>query len=159
MSTPVKTPAASAGGALREQLITIIGAAVVAVFVAAWAWVLWLVWAQPPGADPVTLGGALVATAGALSTTVATLTASALGFTIADVKNRDDVSLSVSTVGKELSKPAAAAILAYLIVGLAVLVTWVVRESVAPELVVTFGFSILGWLVGGASAAFGTKSP
>lgn len=142
--------------AVRAQLITIIGAAVILAFVGVWGWVLILVWTQvpPPGSSTIALGNALVVTAGTLTTTVGTLTAGALGFTIADVKKKESLEVTVVNVGKQLSVPTAWAIVAYLLVGLAVLVTWIAREGVAPELIVTFGFSILGWLVGGAGAAF-----
>ena len=144
---------------IRAQLINLIGGTVVALFVIAWVWVLFLVWSgTPPEGEPVALGAALVVAVGTLTTTVGTLTASTLGFTIADVKRDPNKDVTVVNVGSEIPLAAAVAIVAYLLVGVAVLATWIIKESVSPELVVTFGFSILGWLVGGASGAFSTTT-
>lgn len=146
---------------VRSQLITLIGATVILLFVFVWGSVLISVWTYTPGDEGgvAPVGAAMVVAAGTLSTTVGTLTAGALGFTIADVKKDPDRQVTVVTIGKQLNAPTAWAVFAYLIVGVAVLITWLFREDVAPELVVTFGFSILGWLVGGAGAAFRDPSP
>jgi hypothetical protein len=42
----------------------------------------------------------------------------------------------------------------YLLVGFAVFLTWLLKEQTAPELVIAFALSLLGWLIGAASVVF-----
>jgi hypothetical protein len=48
------------------------------------------------------------------------------------------------------------AIIVYVAVSLAVFLTWVANEQVAPEVLSVYALSSIGWLVGSASVAFKT---
>ena len=79
------------GDFFRKQLFNIIAAVFLALFVIVWGNVLIQVWVfvpEIPGTPPQ-LNGAVVCAAGALSTSLSSLTASALGFTIAEVRREE----------------------------------------------------------------------
>jgi hypothetical protein len=106
-----------------------------------------------------------------LSTAVATGTAAVLGITI--VQERQ-VQLRVLAEGGTPSKGKVAwetfkqvfttaavlwiGILAYLIIGVLVVVAWYNESAVAPEVVATFGASVLGWGAGAIAAVFKASS-
>ncbi len=109
---------------------------------------------RPPDARAAT---GVITLAGLLGTTIATITASALGFTVAEVKAAKklaDSNFTASDVGAALSTPTLLAILVYVGVSVAVFFTWIANEEIAPEVLSVFALSSIGWLVGSASVAF-----
>ncbi len=73
---------------LRRQMFNIIAAVFLILFVLVWLAVLLRVgtWVPVAGLTAPALNGALVTAAGVMATSLGSLTASALGFTIAEVK-------------------------------------------------------------------------
>src|SRR6187551_1216054 len=78
---------------LRQQLFNIIAFVFLGLFVAVWTSVLLRVGFWVPDGRTVAppLNGALVTAAGVLATSLSSLTASALGFTIAEVRRDEEV--------------------------------------------------------------------
>lgn len=143
----------------RENLIKLVGAVIVVLFVSVWAYVLIRTWGYTPTtADPkLILGASVVTGAGALATAVGALTASSLGFSVAEVqKDNTATGIKLSKVGDSVGAGVGWAILAYVVIGVAVFWTWFAAEEKSPEVLNAFGVSVLGWLLGGASAFFRT---
>ena len=158
------------GEFFRKQLFNIIAAVFLALFVIVWGNVLFKVWVfipEVPGTAP-DLNGAVVCAAGALSTSLSSLTASALGFTIAEVR-REEQSGSGGQAGAgtfdaggittKLSGRVIAALMVYLVVGLLVLGVWLVKGTASTDLIGAFSLSLLGWIIGAAGVVFQTEKP
>lgn len=153
---------------LRQQLFNIIAFVFLGLFVAVWGAVLLRVGFWVPDGRTVAppLNGALVTAAGVLATSLSSLTASAMGFTIAEVR-RDElerepgspVAFSPSEVTAKLSGRIIAAIVVYLAVGLAVLLLWLAKGTASTDLIGAFALSLLGWLIGAAGVVFQTEKP
>ena len=162
---------------LRQQLFNIIAFVFLGLFVAVWGAVLLRVGFWVPDGRTVAppLNGALVTAAGVLATSLSSLTASALGFTIAEVR-RDElqrepgrpsgpgttastVAFNPSEVTARLSGRIVAAIVVYLAVGLAVLLLWLAKGTASTDLIGAFALSLLGWLIGAAGVVFQTEKP
>jgi hypothetical protein len=149
---------------IKNHIFDIIAALILLVFASAWIAVLAQVWAYPTGvaegettsAVPrLALSSALVLAAGVLATTIGTQTAAALGFAVAEVAaGGGSGTISAQAVAQKLPLWTYLGILVYLLVGLAVFVTWLVKEQTAPEVVIAFALSLLGWLIGAASVVF-----
>jgi hypothetical protein len=151
---------------LRRQLFNVIAAVFLLLFVAVWLAVLIrvLIWVPVGDATAPSLNGALVTAAGVMATSLSSLTASALGFTIAEVR-RDRVLETgegvsyPSEVAARLSGRIIAAIMVYMVIGLLVLVIWLFKGSASTDLIGAFALSLLGWLVGAAGVVFQTEKP
>ena len=146
---------------IKNHLFDIIAVLILLVFASAWIAVLAQVWAFAPvtedGGDAprLELSSALVLAAGVLATTIGTQTAAALGFAVAEVSAASGAgTLSAQDVAQKLPLWTYVGILVYLLVGLAVFITWLVKEQTAPEVVIAFALSLLGWLIGAASVVF-----
>ena len=150
----------------RRQMFNIIAAVFLILFVAVWLAVLLRVgtWVPTGTATAPALNGALVTAAGVMATSLGSLTASALGFTIAEVKRGQDeappgepgVSFPAEVAAK-LSGRIIAAIMVYMAVGLLVLIVWLVKGTASTDLLGAFELSLLGWLVGAAGVVFQTE--
>ena len=94
---------------LRQQLFNIIAFVFLGLFVAVWGSVLLRVGFWVPDGRTVAppLNGALVTAAGVLATSLSSLTASALGFTIAEVRRDEEVrrDLAPGDAGCRLLQP------------------------------------------------------
>lgn len=161
------------GDFFRNQLFNIIAAVFLALFVIVWGNVLFQVWVfvpEIPGTPP-RLNGAVVCAAGALSTSLSSLTASALGFTMAEVR-REEQSGSGNAASKaqvgvfeaggittKLSGRVIAALMVYLVVGLLVLGVWLAKGTASTDLIGAFSLSLLGWIIGAAGVVFQTEKP
>ena len=162
---------------LRQQLFNIIAFVFLGLFVAVWGSVLLRVgfWVPDGRTLAPPLNGALVTAAGVLATSLSSLTASALGFTIAEVR-RDErdkearrrlahripgaaVAFNPSEVTARLSGRIVAAVVVYLAVGLLVLLLWLVKGTASTDLIGAFALSLLGWLIGAAGVVFQTEKP
>lgn len=157
----------------KKQLIAIIGAALVLAFVAVWGVLLWEVWSFVPSkkGDLPGFGEGAVLIAGMLATTVGSLTAAALGFSIAEVKAEVQLKakeseagvappqVTAGAIGESVGPGVAFAVLAYLLVGLAVLFVYLVKEPVAPEFFSAFALSAVGWILGGGAVALRSTQP
>ncbi|MUU72244.1 hypothetical protein [Pseudarthrobacter sp. GA104] len=153
---------------LRQQLFNIIAFVFLGFFVAVWGAVLLRVGFWVPDGRTVAppLNGALVTAAGVLATSLSSLTASALGFTIAEVR-RDELqrepgrpaAFNPAEITARLSGRIIAAILVYLAVGLAVLLLWLAKGTASTDLIGAFALSLLGWLIGAAGVVFQTEKP
>lgn len=161
------------GDFFRNQLFNIIAAVFLALFVIVWGNVLFQVWVfvpEVPGTPP-RLNGAVVCAAGALSTSLSSLTASALGFTMAEVRREEQSgsgkAASQAQVGvfeaggitTKLSGRVIAALMVYLVVGLLVLGVWLVKGTASTDLIGAFSLSLLGWIIGAAGVVFQTEKP
>lgn len=155
----------------RQQMFNIIAAVFLGLFVAVWGAVLLRVGFWVPDGRTVAppLNGALVTAAGVLATSLSSLTASALGFTIAEVK-RDQASASRAAGGPggaatfnpvevtaRLSGRIVAAVMVYLAMGLLVLLLWLFKGTASTDLIGAFALSLLGWLIGAAGVVFQTE--
>jgi hypothetical protein len=149
---------------IKNHIFDIIAVLILLVFVSAWIAVLAQVWAYPSGVAEGTtmsavprlaLSSALVLAAGVLATTIGTQTAAALGFAVAEVAASGGTgAVSAQAVAQKLPLWTYVGIAVYLLVGFAVFLTWLVKEQTAPELVIAFALSLLGWLIGAASVVF-----
>lgn len=149
---------------IKNHIFDIIAVLILLVFVSVWIAVLAQVWAYPAGvAEGATtsavprlaLSSALVLAAGVLATTIGTQTAGALGFAVAEVASTSGTgAISAQAVAQKLPLWTYVGIAVYLLVGFAVFLTWLVKEQTAPELVIAFALSLLGWLIGAAGVAF-----
>lgn len=160
---------------LRQQLFNIIAFVFLGLFVAVWGSVLLRVGFWVPDGRTVAppLNGALVTAAGVLATSLSSLTASALGFTIAEVRREgsgqdtrrpsgpgapgSSTAINPSDVTARLSGRIIAAIIVYLAVGLAVLLLWLAKGTASTDLIGAFALSLLGWLIGAAGVVFQTE--
>jgi hypothetical protein len=147
-------------GWFTNNVFTVIAAVIIVIFVGTWLAVLipfWQYSVDPAAPVPVpapVLGSGLVLAAGLLATTLGTQTASSLGFAVAEVRHEARGTFTAQAVAKRLSGATYAAIFAYLVVGLAVFLTWLVKQTVAPEVLTAFALSLLGWLIGAAGVIF-----
>ena len=161
------------GDFFRKQLFNIIAAVFLALFVIVWGNVLFQVWVfipDVPGTPPK-LNGAVVCAAGVLSTSLSSLTASALGFTIAEVRREEEGGggeaagqarpgvFEAGGITTKLSGRVIAALLVYLAIGLLVLGVWLVKGTASTDLVGAFSLSLLGWIIGAAGVVFQTEKP
>lgn len=152
----------------RRQMFNIIAAVFLILFVAVWLAVLLRVgtWVPVAGLTAPALNGALVTAAGVMATSLGSLTASALGFTIAEVKREQAEAPAGSPgnsfpaeVAAKLSGRIVAAIMVYMAMGLLVLIVWLVKGPASTDLIGAFALSLLGWLVGAAGVVFQTEKP
>jgi hypothetical protein len=149
----------------RRQIFNIIAAVFLALFVLVWATVLLRVgtWVPTGQAQAPELNGALVTAAGVLSTSLSSLTASALGFTIAEVRRDNEQAggppplVSPGEVATRLSGRVIFAIMVYMTMGMLVLVLWLFKGQASTDLIGAFALSLLGWLVGAAGVVFQTE--
>lgn len=162
---------------LRQQLFNIIAFVFLGLFVAVWGTVMLRVgfWVPDGRTAAPALNGALVTAAGVLGTALSSLTASALGFTIAEVRRdeRDQearpgagpgvpgkaVAFNPSEVTARLSGRIVAAVVVYLAMGLLVLLLWLAKGTASTDLIGAFALSLLGWLIGAAGVVFQTEKP
>lgn len=161
------------GDFFRKQLFNIIAAVFLALFVIVWGNVLLQVWVFVPDipGTPPKLNGAVVCAAGVLSTSLSSLTASALGFTIAEVRREEQAGGAAAAgqaqegvfeaggITTKLSGRIIAALMVYLVVGLLVLGVWLVKGTASTDLVGAFSLSLLGWIIGAAGVVFQTEKP
>lgn len=149
----------------RRHIFNIIAAVFLALFVLVWTTVLLRVgtWVPTGGAKAPELNGALVTAAGVLATSLSSLTASALGFTIAEVKSGNQKAgdpnpvIRPSEVAMKLSGRAIFAIMVYMTMGMLVLVVWLFKGQASTDLIGAFALSLLGWLIGAAGVVFQTE--
>lgn len=161
------------GDFFRKQLFNIIAAVFLALFVIVWGSVLFQVWVfipEVPGAAP-RLNGAVVCAAGALSTSLSSLTASALGFTMAEVRREEQSGAGKSPgqasegvfdaggITTKLSGRVITALMVYLVIGMLVLGVWLVKGTASTDLIGAFSLSLLGWIIGAAGVVFQTEKP
>ncbi|WP_394551601.1 hypothetical protein ACDF64_12090 [Agromyces sp. MMS24-JH15] len=153
--------------ALRTQgsrrLLDLIAIAVLVAFIAIWFAVLYrsLVEVGPSAQTdtPESLSEGLTAAAGAITTLLATRTASVLGFTITELRGEKPRQVTPSALNANLNWSTKAAIIVYVIVGVAVVLTWLWLNVAAPEVVTAYALGLLGWLGGAAGVAFATRAP
>lgn len=145
---------------LKQNIFNLIAIAILATFIGVWGYIMQeVVDFQPTGDQTqVQLPSGVVELAGLLGVTIATITASALGFTIAEVKRTKSSNFNARTVGEEISTPTLLAILAYIGVAIGAFFVWVANEESSPEVLSVFAMSAIGWLVGSASVAFKTTA-
>ncbi|MEO8529287.1 MAG: hypothetical protein ABI435_09420 [Pseudolysinimonas sp.] len=149
---------------IKTHIFDIIAVLILLIFASAWVAVLGQVWAYPaidpatgvvpPGAPRLELSSALVLAAGVLATTIGTQTAAALGFAVAEVKVDRGAAMTAQDVAQKLPIWTYIGIVVYLLVGFAVFLTWLFKEPTAPEVVIAFALSLLGWLIGAAGVVF-----
>lgn len=160
---------------LRRHMFNMIAFVFLALFVAVWGSVLLRVgfWVPDGRTAAPPLNGALVTAAGVLATSLSSLTSSALGFTIAEVRQAEasdrtartagsgpgsvPAPLNPSEVSARLSGRIVAAIIVYMAVGLLVLLLWLAKGTASTDLIGAFALSLLGWLIGAAGVVFQTE--
>jgi hypothetical protein len=161
------------GDFFRRQLFNIIAVVFLALFVIVWGNVLLQVWMfvpEVPGTPP-RLNGAVVCAAGVLSTSLSSLTASALWFTIAEVRREEQAGGAAAAgqaqegvfdaggITTKLSGRIIAALMVYLVIGMLVLGVWLVKGTASTDLIGAFSLSLLGWIIGAAGVVFQTEKP
>lgn len=149
---------------IRSHIFDVIAVLILLVFVSVWVAVLAQVWAYPPvdpatgvapvGAPRLALSSGLVLAAGIVATTIGTQTAAALGYAVAEVSGRNSGAVTAQDVAQRLPVWTYIGVIVYLLVGLAIFLTWLVKESVAPEVVIAFALALVGWLIGAAGVVF-----
>jgi F0F1-type ATP synthase assembly protein I len=156
------------GDFFRRQLFNIIAVVFLALFVAVWGTVLVQVgfWVPDGRSTAPDLNGAVVCAAGVLSTSLSSLTSSALGFTIAEVRrdqqDRDRAAgekgaVNTGEVTMRLSGRIVTAVMVYLVIGLLVLAVWLLKGQAGTDLIGAFSLSLLGWIIGAAGVVFQTE--
>lgn len=155
------------GDFFREQLFNIIAVVFLALFVAVWGTVLLQVgfWVPDGRSTAPQLNGAVVCAAGVLSTSLSSLTSSALGFTISEVRrDQKDSGRAAGTgtvrtgeVTSRLSGRIVTAVMVYLVIGLLVLAVWLAKGQASTDLINAFSLSLLGWIIGAAGVVFQTE--
>ena len=144
---------------MKKHILNLIALAVLASYVGVWWYIMReVVSFKATTAHPtVDIPTGIVQVAGLLGTTIATITASALGFNIAEVaKATPATPVTAAAIAKKMTTPTLLAIVVYIGVSVAVFFTWVANEQVAPEVLSVYALSSIGWLVGSASVAFKT---
>jgi hypothetical protein len=157
------------GDFFRQQLFNIIAMVFLVLFVAVWGTVLFQVgfWVPDGRSSAPELNGAVVCAAGVLSTSLSSLTASALGFTISEVR-RDQQdrggaageakgAVNTGEVTMRLSGRIVTAVMVYLVIGLLVLAVWLLKGQAGTDLIGAFSLSLLGWIIGAAGVVFQTE--
>lgn len=97
---------------------------------------------------------AVITTAGFLAATVGAGTASALGTTIqVALQHPGPYSEKLAEVSKN-APLLLAGVVTYFFVGVVVLVVWLLRAEVAPDVVKTFSLGVLGWAGGAFASVF-----
>ncbi len=159
------------GDFFRQQLFNIIAGVFLSLFVIVWAAILLQVgfWVPDGLSAAPKLNNAVVCAAGVLSTSMSSLTASALGFTIAEVRREQlggqgapsaegrQALQSTGDITARLSGRIIAAVIVYLVIGLLVLAVWLAKGTASTDLVNAFSLSILGWIIGAAGVVFQTE--
>lgn len=151
-------------GWIKQNIFNLIASAVLACFAGVWIFIMKKVADfKPTTKEPVLeLATGVVSLAGLLATTISTITASALGFTVAEVKAKakadTTINVDAATVGTSLTTPTVLAVIVYILVSVGVFFTWIANEAESPEVLSVFALSSIGWLVGSASVAFKTTS-
>jgi len=166
-------------GIPRKYALTLIGIVTILLFLGVWAAILIQAVTAAQAGNVATIQDGLTVAGGTVSTLIASLTAAAIGFSIAEAKVENEEKLKallaepgtrsiVQTADQavEVSQFKAsdladgftpltiAAILSYLLVGLAVLVVWLALDVLSPAIVSGFALSLIGWLVGAAGIVF-----
>lgn len=156
---------------MTDTLKTIFAAIFLALFIALWTWIGVIVLNYTPTDDaPVAVVPQPLALVGGLAAgAVAAATAAALGI------NAEKVKVKVKVAGTDTEEEAQAttfgqrataatsswfivvAAVAYVLVGVGMLVIWLIKGAVAPELLSAFATSAFGWLAGAFTGALPTK--
>ncbi len=143
-----------------KAIVPVIAGGVLAIFAILWAVVCWQTWTYIPTTDHPTLplGGPMITALGTLATTVTTGTAAVLGIALGKAPQSDPPLHTRSLVARVATQVnedplTQVGVYAYFVIGVAVFFTWVFRAA-APEVVATFGVSVLGWASGAFAAAF-----
>lgn len=155
------------GDFLRLHLFNIIAVVFLALFVAVWGTVLLQVgfWVPQGRRTAPELNGAVVCAAGVLSTSLSSLTSSALGFTISEARRDRQAaglpggqgSVSTGEITRRLSGRIVSAVIVYLVIGPLVLAVWLVKGEASTDLINAFSLSLLGWIIGAAGVVFQTE--
>lgn len=144
--------------AIKIPLLQIIACGFLVFFAAIWLWIGWKVWQyEPTPTDKprIEFSDPLVMTAGVLASAVAAGTAAILGIAIQRALKPSDGTFSARfNAGVSESPLIQLGVLAYLVVGVVVLIVWIANPNEAPDMVATFGAGALGWLAGAFSAVF-----
>lgn len=136
-----------------QNLVRNLAGVFLVLFIGVWGFVIGQVWAA---SGSLQLPDGIVTVAGFLASSVGAATAAILGIEIQKIQQ----SGSQGGVGANVRAAAGAdkmvttGVYVYAAVGIAVLVTWLARESVSPELVKAFALGALGWFAGSFSAVF-----
>ena len=154
----------------RTTIRILISATVLLGFLAIWVTIVIQTWLyEPTKTEPkLPISGEVAALAGLLSTTVAAGTAAALGFEIpGDGFNHAQrvpaASRSVSLLTAfrvrisevlTVSRLLAAGSLAYMLIGAAVAITYLVNLGKAPEILAAFYLAAVGWALAAFTATF-----
>ncbi|QAY74370.1 hypothetical protein ET445_14565 [Agromyces protaetiae] len=144
----------------RESVFAFIAFAIIAAFVVIWAFVILQTLLTEPatGEDQVAVSSGLTSAAGAITTLLATRTASVLGFAATSREAPDGTPSPQGTVAGALTGATKWAIGAYLVVGIAVVITWLYRGAVSPQVVAAFALGVFGWLGSAAAIVFAARS-
>ncbi len=108
-------------------------------------------------ADPrLVLDAAFATTSGALSSIVGAGTAAALGIKVQQIKSpNQSLQASHFTQAATESPLIGLGVLAYLFVGVLLIIAWLVKGNASPDAVQSFAIGVIGWMGGAFVAIFG----
>lgn len=134
-----------------DRLRQILAAVFIALFVIVWVWIAVKTFRfHATASEPkLVLSTAFVSISGALAGSLAAGTAAVLGVKVQQFKAAG-VNLR-GGVGTVLSPLIVAGVLAYLVIGLLLIVAWLVKGDASPEIVQSFSLGATAW----CAAAFG----
>jgi hypothetical protein len=139
-----------------DLLRRVIAGLFLAGFVGIWIWIaIKLFRFDPTDTQPqLLLSTAFATVSGALSGTVGAGTAAVLGIEVQKIK-QTGANLRQSVARVAAASPLiVAGVLAYLGVGILLIVAWLVKGEAAPDVVESFSIGALGWMGGAFVAVF-----
>jgi hypothetical protein len=139
-----------------ERILRVLAVWFLLLFVGVWvAVVVAVIRFQPSASVPaLDLSDAVVVTAGFIATAVGAGTAAVLGIAIQKVQADVTKPLLLAASDALKDKMLAFGVLVYAGVGTVVLITWLARPEVSPDLMKTFALGALGWFAGAFAGVF-----
>lgn len=126
-------------------------------FVVVWAWIAakLLAFTATPLHPQLELSTAFTTVSGVVSGAVGAGTAAALGINVQQIKTNDAGNNLAAAFKAPASSPlVVAGIVAYLLVGVALILVWLAKGNASPEIVESFSVGALAWAAGSFAAVF-----
>lgn len=147
------------------SLFKILATVLILIIVVVWGIILIQIWRHPTaeGASPYSPNPELFLIAGALLTALATNTAAALGFSIAEIKvgpvGMNDKPVTLAEAAAVVGYPVLLATCVYLLLGIAIAFTaWVPIGAGGTAALGVYAVTFFGWIVGALPILLKTPS-
>jgi TRAP-type C4-dicarboxylate transport system permease small subunit len=148
---------------LAGHPVEVLAGAFLLLFAGVWGWIGFELWNFTATKEEPTLtfDEVQLGFAGFLASAVGAGTASVLGF---EIQKKPDAPVTEESLGTRVAKASSDSPLlpiggfVYLVVGIAVASGFFFRSDIAPEVVSTFSWGVLGWLAGAFAAVFKAKT-